>query len=227
MTKQLKMSNAELVSALSLSQDTLTALRTGEGTEYTSAANEVLSAIVNKIVYQTVDRMEFTSPFDRFEGFKINYGSTLENIFVDVPEGYDFNKDGTDPFTKKAVDVKSLYVSINITKQYLRTIDRDLIRRAVLNEGGLADLINKILATTGTAISIDRYFATIGMLQNQNMYGGKAIEEIAVADQTAEALTAKIIDISSRMALPSKSYNAMGVMQVTPKDRQLLVIRRD
>lgn len=225
------LTNGELVSALGLPEDILTKLATEEGTSFTATANQFIEALVNKIVYQKVDKMTFNNPFQKFEGYKVSFGDTIENIFVDLPEGYTFDKDSTNPFEKFVSNVKTLYASINFEMQYPLTIQDALLRRAVLREYGLMDLISNLISSLGTRKSIDEYQATVYMLNNKDIYAG-GFETLDVSSEQTEvgkykAITQKIIDVVTDFALPCKDNNKLGVMNSTPKNRALLVIKQE
>lgn len=225
------LTNAELVSALGLPEDILTALQTEEGTSFTAKANQFIEALVNKIVYQKVDRMEFNNPFAKFEGYKVNFGDTIENIFVDLPTGYTFDKDSTNPFEKFVNNVKTLYASINFEMQYPLTIQDSLLRRAVLREYGLMDLVANLISSLGTRKSIDEYQAVVYMLNNADIYAG-GFEQVDVSAEATEiakykAITQKIIDVVTDFALPCKDNNKLGVLNSTPTSRALLVIKQE
>ena len=225
------LTNSEIVSSLGLPEDILTRLATEEGTQFSATANQFIEAMVNKIVYQKVDKMSFNNPFQRFEGYKVNFGDTIENIFVDLPTGYTFDKDNTNPFEKFVPNVKTLYASINFEMQYPLTVQDSLLRRAVLREYGLMDLISNLIASLGTRKSIDEYQATVYMLNNEDLYVD-GFEELDVSEQSTEtgvykAITQKIIDVVTDFALPCKDNNKLGVMNSTPKNRALLVIKQE
>ena len=228
---QTLLTNSELVSALGLPEDILTKLQTEQGTSFTATANQVIEAIVNKIVYQKVHSMSFSNPFKKFEGYAVKYGDTIENIFVDVPVGYTFDKDATDPFTKYVSNVKALYATINFEMQYPTTIQDSLLRRAVLNEGGLMNLVNEIVSRMGQRKDIDEYQATVYMLNNADIYAG-GFETLDVSSFQTElekykAITTKIIDVVTDFALPCKDNNKLAVLNATPKEDCLLVIKQE
>ena len=225
------LTNGEIVSALGLPADILTKLQTEEGTTFSATANQFIEALVNKIVYQKVHSMTFNNPFKRFESYKIAFGDTIENIFVDLPEGYTFDKDSKDPFEKFVSNVKTLYASINFEMQYPLTIQDALLRRAVLREYGLMDLISNLLSSLGTRKSIDEYQATVYMLNNKNLYAD-GFETLDVHEEATEtgkykAITQKIVDVVTDFALPCKDNNKLGVMNSTPQSRALLVIKQE
>lgn len=225
------LTNSEIVASLGLPSDILTALQTEEGTSFSAHANQFIEALVNKIVYQKVDKMTFNNPFQRFEGYKVSFGDTIENIFVDLPTGYTFDKDSTNPFEKFVSNVKTLYASINFEMQYPLTVQDSLLRRAVLREYGLMDLIANLIGSLGTRKSIDEYQAVVYMLNNADIYAG-GFETLDVSSEQTEtgkykAVTQKIIDVVTDFALPCKDNNKLGVLNSTPKNRALLVIKQE
>lgn len=225
------LTNSQLVSSLGLPEDILTKLATAQGTEYQAASNQFIEAIVNKIVYQKVHSMSFTNPFRKYEGYAVKFGDTIENIFVDVPTGYTFDKDATDPFTKYVNNVKALYATINFEMQYPTTIQDTLLRRAVLTENGLMNLVNEIISRMGQRKDIDEYQATVYMLNNEDIYAD-GFEEVDVSEAAtpldrAKIVTKQIIKTVTDFALPSKENNKLGVLNVTPKEDCVLIIKQE
>lgn len=224
------LSNTEVVTSIGLPEDIVERLQTAQGDEFSATANQFLSALVNKIVYQKVEHMTFDNPFKKYDGYPINYGDTIENVFVDKAMGQQYDKDATDPFARTIPAVKSMYVSINYEMQYPLTIYDSLLRRATLNQYGFMNLVESMMASLVTARSVDEYLATIIMLNNSDIYAN-GFEELDVSgmDDTQKyaAITAKIIDVVTDFALPSVDNNKAGVMQSTPGSRCLLVIKQE
>lgn len=232
------MNNNEVVEYLGLPESIITDLATQQGSTWVATANQFLQELINKIVYQTVDSFGWENPFKKFDSFPINYGDTIENIFVDTPKGYVFNKDATDPFTKASTSVKVLYAKINYEMQYQATIQDSLLRRAALNEYGFMNIVNSILRTLSTAKNLDEYFATIRCLNNPEIFGNstgavgsKQFEELDVSalstdSEKAKALTEKIIDDYTSFTLPKTTNNASGNMTASNKEDIILVIKR-
>lgn len=224
------LSNSEVVEAIGLPEDIVEELQTAQGDSFAAKANQFLTALVNKIVYQKVENMTFSNPFKKYDGYPVNYGETIENVYVDRALGYKYDKDATNPFDKKSPNVKSLYVSINYEMQYCVTIQDSLIRRCALNEYGFMRLIDSILQSLITGRSVDEYLATIIMLNNEDIYAG-GIEEIdttSALDDTERfgMVTEKLVGTYHDFALPSIDNNKVGVMQVTKPEDTLLVIKQ-
>lgn len=232
------LTNSEVLDLLELPDTIVDDLRSNQASVYTPAANQFLEALVNKIVYQTVDGFGFKNPFKKFDGFPINYGDTIENIYVETPKGYTFNKDATDPFTKFVNDVKTIYNTINYQRQYGATIQDSLLRRACLNEYGFNNIINEILRQLTTSKNVEEYEAQIAGLNNAELYGNstgavgsKQFEVLNVGgltdEKTAETITKKIIDIFTSFEQPSRSHNVLGVLTASNKENLNLIIKRN
>ena len=222
----------EMITQLDLSEGTLTALQTAEGQTFTAAANEFLSAIVNKICYQVVETTKFVNPFAKYKKFDIEYGETIENVFVEVPSGYDYNKDATDPFTKQTPSVQTLYLTINFERQYEVTVQADLIRRAVLSKAGFDKLVNTVITSLGKSADLEDYAATLKMLNNTDIMAGGAIQQLDVSalatdEDKAKAICTKMVDVSSSFKQPVSSNNNLGVLNPTLETNILLVVKRD
>lgn len=223
------LTNTELVSYLELDEDIITRLQNEQGDTWTATANEFLGALYNKVLYQTVADMDFTNPFKKYDSFPIKFGDTVENIFVEMPKGYTFNKNATDPFAKVVPSVKTLYASINYELQYETTVQDSLLRRACLSEYGFMNLIDTIVGALAKSMSLDEYSATIAMLNNADIYakGFETVTRGSTDSETAQAITKKIVNTVSHMKLPEKDNNKLGVMQTSRPEDLLLIIKAD
>lgn len=222
------LTNTQLVEYLDLPESIITDLGSAQGDAFQAVANQFLSALFNKVIYQSVDSLSFENPFKKYDSFPVRYGDTIENVYVETPRGYKYDKDATDPFARKNTSVKTLYATINYEMQYETTIYDSLLRRAVLNEYGFMNLIDTILASLQTAKSLDEYSATLRMLNNEDIFaeGFQQVEKGATDEETAKIVTQVIVNNVSDFSIPSKENNALGVLQATPKDRCLLIIKQ-
>lgn len=220
------MTNEEFVAWIGLPESVIEDLKTQQGDTFTATKNQFLQAIVNKITAQTVEGFAFDNPFKKYDGFPINFGDTIENIYVETPQGYKYNRDAKDPFERKMPSVKALYASINYELQYETTIyDADL-RRACLAEYGFSNIITKIMSAMSTAMSLDEYNSTLAMLDNSALYanGFENLSRGTTDAETAEAITKTIALDVSNFKLPLKTNNALGVLATTPKERLVLLM---
>ena len=223
------LTNGQLIKYLELPEDIITSLSTAEGAEYQAKSNEFLNALFNKVVYSRVFNMDFTNPFKKYDGYPIKFGDTIENIFVEIPKGYKYDKDAADPFSRVNPVVKALYASINYEMQYETTIYDSLLRRACLSEYGFMNLIDTILANLQKAVEIDEYFATLFSIARAGNFAN-GIEEIEVGandTETGAIVTKKIVNTVSQFKLPMTANNKAHVLNAAPASRLLVIMKYD
>lgn len=223
------LTNGQLIKYLELPEDIITSLSTAEGAEYQAKSNEFLNALFNKVVYSRVFNMDFTNPFKKYDGYPIKFGDTIENIFVEIPKGYKYDKDANDPFSRVNPVVKALYASINYEMQYETTIYDSLLRRACLSEYGFMNLIDTILANLQKAVEIDEYFATLFSIARAGNFAN-GIEEIEVGandTETGAIVTKKIVNTVSQFKLPMTANNKAHVLNAAPASRLLVIMKYD
>ena len=194
---------------------------------YEPAKNAILTTIYNKIALTIISSMEFNNPFSRFRRTDINYGDTLEDIFVDIPEGYDYNSSDTNPFAQVKPDVKALYSVINKQLQYCQTIWDAEFRRALQSPYGLESLVTRIVSSLRTASEVDDYLIAKEILSQDKIYGQIVYMGATTGDNAVDGKTllTAIKEAGSAMRFPSTNYNQQKVVNATPVERQVLIIR--
>ncbi len=194
---------------------------------YAPAKNAILTALYNKIALTIISSMNFDNPFARFRKADINYGDTLEDIFVDIPKGYDYNSKDENPFKQSTPDVKALYSVINKQLQYEQTIHDAEFRRALRSPYGLETLVSTIVNTLTTASEVDDFLIAKEILKQKEIYGMVVYlgAETGTASTDGKTLLDAIKNVGSGMRFPSTSYNQQQVTQVTPMSRQVLIIK--
>lgn len=224
------LTNDELIKSLAIREEVITALTTAEGSTYESAMNEFLEAVVNKIVYQKIDKLDFTNPFRKYYKEDIAFGDTIENIWVTLPKGYKYDPKADNPFTQFKNEVKTLYGKITFQDQYCVTINRDVMRKAFLNEYGLMRVINDLIESLRTSIAVTEYQYALTTLNNANIYAN-GIEEIDVSTATTDKeksakITYALVSNFNDMLIPSANNNKMKVLNTMGKDDALLIIKQ-
>ena len=224
------LTNVELVKYLGLPSDIITEIATGASETYQAAKNTFLDALYNKVIYSEVTGNSFDNPFKKYDGYPVQYGDTVESIFVETPSGYKYDENNENPFKQQKPSVKALYSSINYDMQYKVTIKDAILRKACLNQYGFMGLIDYILMSLQEAMKLDEYFATIKMLNNVEIFAD-GFETISVKGMTdedkAKLVAKKIVNTTSLFSKPNKKNNKMKVMTNAKSDNILLVIKTE
>lgn len=192
--------------------------------------NEFLNALVNRIAMVRITSKLYDNPWSRFKKGIVDYGETVEEIYVDLCRVYEFDIDKAENelFKRSNPDVRSAFHTINFMKFYKITVFRQMLYRAFLSAKGMDDLISKIMESVYTSANYDE-FLTMKYLLACTILNGRIypIEIPEVNVDNAKAIVTSVKANSNRITFPSRDYNPAGVFQHTPKDEQNIIINSD
>ena len=192
--------------------------------------NEFLSALVNRIGMVLLTSKMYSNPLAMFKRGTMEYGETIEEIFVELAAPFQFDPAvaETEVFKREIPDVKSAFHIMNYQKFYKQTIQNEQLRQAFLSWSGISDLIAKIVDAMYAGASYDE-FLTMKYMVAKNIVNGRLfpVTISAATAANASAIVTKIKDISNRWTFMSNKYNVAGVHTHTPKDEQYLLINSD
>ncbi|MBP3887752.1 MAG: Ig-like domain-containing protein [Cellulosilyticum sp.] len=189
--------------------------------------NEFLSALINRIALVRITSKMFDNPWSRFKKGFLEYGETIEEVFVDLINVYQFDaeKAETELFKRVNPDVRAAFHVMNYQKFYKVTIERQKLAKAFLSASGMNDLITYIMTAIYTSASYDEFLTMKYMLArnilNCRMY---PIEIDAVAEANMKSIVATVKGTSNLLEFPSRKYNPAGVFQHTDKENQYILI---
>ena len=189
--------------------------------------NEFLSALINRIALVRITSKMFDNPWSRFKKGFLEYGETIEEVFVDLINVYQFDaeKAETELFKRVNPDVRAAFHVMNYQKFYKVTIERQKLAKAFLSASGMNDLITYIMTAIYTSASYDEFLTMKYMLArnilNCRMY---PIEIDAVAEANMKSIVATVKGTSNLLEFPSRKYNPAGVFQHTDKSDQYILI---
>ena len=189
--------------------------------------NEFLSALVNRIALVTVTSKMFDNPWAMFKKGFLEYGETIEEIFVDLVRVFEFDAETaeTELFKRVAPDVRAAFHVMNYKKFYKVTIERAKLARAFLSAGGMGELITYIMNSIYVSASYDE-FLTMKYLLARNILNGRLypVSVPAVSEANMKSIVTKIKGTSNLIEFPSRKYNPAGVFQHTDKADQYIII---
>ena len=188
---------------------------------YPALANEFLNALVNRIALVRVKSAVFNNPYARLKKGFIEYGETVEEIFVNIATVREFSveKAAAREFKRTIPDVRTAFHMMNWKVQYPVTIQDQDLMQAFLTADGVQDLIARIVDQVYTAAEYDEYLLFKYLLIKAVNRG--TMKPIEVGAQPSDA--AKVFrGTSNQLTFMSKDYNEAGVMNNTPRERQLI-----
>jgi hypothetical protein len=192
--------------------------------QYTPLQNEFLNALVNRIARVIITSKMYTNPLAMFKKGLIDFGETIEEIFVNIanPHQYDVDESESKVFAREIPDVRAAFHTLNYKKFYKQTIQNKDLNQAFLSWDGITDLISKIVNAMYTAANYDEFVTTKYMLAKAILDG--RLSAITVDANDAKGAVTKIKGISNALTFMSNNYNTAGVQTFTNKNDQYLLV---
>lgn len=200
---------------------------------YTTAQNEFLASLVNKIGKTVFSSIPFENPFQPFYVDSLEYGDTIEELYIGLINAENtINPDGTvietlDPFKVFAPDTDSIYHKIDYEINFPLTIKDKKLNRALMNAGAIAGFITELMSSMNTSRKYFDFIRTKKMLSTTTNFG--LVEDVEGANdyEIAAALLYAIKNYSADMQYIKTGYNAKEKAQVCPIENQIVVLRND
>lgn len=194
---------------------------------YASLKNEFLSALVNRIGMVLIKNTMFTNPWSMFKKGLLEFGETIEEIFVAIAQPHEYNPDVAEKevFKQEIPDVSAVFHRLNYKKFYKQTIRNDQLRQAFLSWDGVTDMIAKIVDGMYTGAEYDEFQTMKYMIALALLRGLMAPVEVSpVTDANMKSIAATLKGVSNVLEFPSTEYNENHVLISTRKDDQYLFV---
>lgn len=186
-------------------------------------ANQFINALVNRIAIVRVQSATFNNPYSMLKKGYIEYGETVEDIFVSIAKAVDFNveKASKREFQRTIPDVRSAFHVMNWKVMYPVTIQDEDLRQAFLSIEGVQNLIAKIVDSVYTAAEYDEFLLFKYLLIKAISHGKMHPASIGAGTDLSEAAV-QFRGTSNLLPFMSSEYNEAGVKTNTPKERQVI-----
>lgn len=191
-------------------------------------ANQFINALVNRIAIVRVQSATFNNPYEILKKGFIEFGETVEDIFVSIAKAVEFDpeKASAREFKRTFPDVRSAFHTMNWRVMYPVTIQDEDLKQAFLSIDGVQNLIAKIVDAVYTAANYDEFllfkYLIIKAVSHGHMY------PLSIGDGTKLTDAAKKFrGTSNKLPFMSSDYNDSGVKTTTPKDRQVIFMDAD
>ena len=187
---------------------------------------------INLIGLTVIDRNYWDDPWEGFtERGTLNYGQSVRELIVDIADVYDYNEYANNPthFLQNVVPNVYNYIhEVNYQKFYKTTTSDEQMAMAFNTEGGLMDLIEKIIGSLYEGYKYDKYIVNKYMLCRRILDGTITSVEIdGYNSLTPRQRVAFIKNISNKMTFRSPNYNPAGVRVATPFADQIMILNTD
>lgn len=189
--------------------------------------NAFLSALINRIGRVIITSKLYENPWAGFKKGMLEYGETVEEIFVNLakPHQFDPNKAESEIFKREIPDVRAEFHPMNYQKFYKVTVSNDQLRQAFLSWQGITDLIGKIIDSLYTGANFDELVTMKYMVGRFALAGNMYPQTIPAVNATnAREIVSTIKGISNELEFLKDQYNMAKVMTTSPKDDQFLIM---
>lgn len=185
-------------------------------------SNEFINALVNRIALVRVQSATFNNPYTRLKKGYLDYGESIEEIFVNIAKVFEFSQEKAESRELKQYkpDVKSAFHAMNWRVMYPVSISDEELRMAFLSAEGVTNLIAKIVDAVYTAANYDEYLLFKYMLIKACTSGG--MKPVAVNASDPKNYAKAFRGTSNMLPFMKSEYNAAGVLNTTPRNRQVI-----
>lgn len=196
---------------------------------YQPYQNAFLNAIVNRIGLTIITSKMWNNPWSVFKRGYMEFGETVEEIFVNLAEPHSFDPStaSKEIFKREIPDIRAAFHTMNFQKFYKATIQNDQLRQAFLSWQGITDLIAKIVDAMYTGMNYDEYVVMKYMVARSILNGDVAYKAIPSVFSTADDIVYGARTISTEMTFLKTDYNRAGVYNSTLRDDQFIILSAD
>lgn len=193
--------------------------------DYPNLQNEFVSALINRIALVVVTSKLYENPWNVFKRGILEYGETIEEIFVDIARVETFDPaDAENTLYKRYLpNIRSAFHVLNYEKFYPVTISEAELRKAFLSYSGVADLIARIVNSLYSAANYDEYQTMKYMLASTILNGRlypEAVSDISDPKKVVKAVKGLVND----MRFMSEKYNIAKVKTFSRPEEQYILV---
>lgn len=190
-------------------------------------SNAFLGALINRIGRVIITSKMYENPWSVFKRGIMEYGETIEEIFVSMAEPYTYNPAKTEntDFKRYIPDVKSVFHSMNFQKFYPTTVSEAQLRQAFLSFEGVNELISRIIQQVYTGANYDEFIVMKYMLA-RNILAGQmyAVNVPQPTTGNARAVAATMVDYGMKIRYISDEFNHAHVRTNTDLSDMYMII---
>lgn len=187
---------------------------------------------INLIGLTIIDRNYWENPWENFANRgTINFGQTVRELLVDIADVFDYQKyqnDGVHFLENVVPNVYNYLHELNYEKFYKTTTSDTQIAMAFNTEGGLMDLIEKIIGSLYEAYKYDKYIIDKYQLCRRILDGTvTSIQITNWANKTPRQRVSAMKSISNKLTFRSPKYNPAGARVATNFGNQIMIMNTD
>lgn len=189
--------------------------------------NDFLNALVNRIGRVLITSRLYDNPWAIFKKGIMEYGETVEEVFVGLIDPQRFNPEvaENEVFKRVIPDVKATFHTMNSQEFYKITVSEPQLRQAFLSYEGVSDLIARIIEQVYTSANYDELVTMKYMLGQAILEGKVKLAQIPeITEDNSRRIVSGIKGVSNEMSYMSSDFNNAGVTTYSDKSSQYVIM---
>lgn len=195
--------------------------------DYPALQNEFLNALVNRIGRVMLTSKMYSNPIAFFKKGVLEYGESIEEIFVNIAKVQEFNPEiaEREVFKRVVPDVRAAFHIMNYQKFYKATVTQEQLKQAFLSWDGVTDLIARIVDSMYTGANYDE-FLVMKYLLARHILDGRVypVTVPTVNAENAKAIVTTVKGVSNKLTFMNSEYNPAAVRTFTEKTDQYMIV---
>lgn len=195
--------------------------------DYPALQNEFLNALVNRIGRVMLTSKMYSNPIAFFKKGVLEYGESIEEIFVNIAKVQEFNPEIAEQevFKRVVPDVRAAFHIMNYQKFYKATVTQEQLKQAFLSWDGVTDLIARIVDSMYTGANYDE-FLVMKYLLARHILDGRVypVTVPTVTAENAKAIITTVKGVSNKLTFMNSEYNPAAVRTFTEKSDQYMIV---
>ena len=195
--------------------------------DYPALQNEFLNALVNRIGRVMLTSKMYSNPIAFFKKGVLEYGESIEEIFVNIAKVQEFNPEIAEQevFKRVVPDVRAAFHIMNYQKFYKATVTQEQLKQAFLSWDGVTDLIARIVDSMYTGANYDE-FLVMKYLLARHILDGRVypVTVPTVNADNAKAIVTTVKGVSNKLTFMNSEYNPAAVRTFTEKSDQYMIV---
>lgn len=197
---------------------------------YQALQNEFVNALINRIGLVLITSKGYDNPWQMFKMGKLDYGETIEEIFVNLAEPFIYDPETAEStvFKREIPDVRAAFHYVNYQTFYKETIQQKDLEKAFMSVEGVRNLMNKVIDAMFASANYDE-FNVMKYLLARNVLNGRLypVQISSVSAANAKGIVSTIKGVSNDLTFMTRKYTPTGVATHTEKSEQYLIVNSE
>lgn len=189
--------------------------------------NEWDDVIANKVALSIIQSKMWDSPLRMFTKGKLEYGETVEDIFVDMASVFQYDpEDAESTFMRRVKPQIAVQYFIMNSQVFYKTTTEDAVTRAAFTgNDGMMRYISGIATAMYKSANYDAYQITKYLLARRLING--ECKTVQYTSGNLKSLLSKVRSESNKFTFLRNDSNLAGVYNATEKSNQYILMDAD